>query len=846
MNSSSNLPRQHGESVFLDSVTELMTTLDLELRIQWANLAAGESVHEDPENLVGRHCYEVWHGRQTPCEDCPVQWTIQTGEAHNNEVVSPDGRYFFIKSYPLFAPEGGLEAVAELTLDISESKRTEEKLQKNSDLLAKTQEIAQVGSWELDPVANSLTWSEEAFRIFGLEPHESDLAYQDFLDMVHPEDRAMVDSAYTNSLREERDSYEVDHRIIRADTGEIRYVHEKCSHERDREGNVVRSVGMVQDVTPRKRAEEDLRLSERNLSQILHSIGDAVITTDVTGRIVRMNPVAEELTACGLREAQGKALAEVLRIVESESRQVCEDPVQKVLLSGEIRGLANDTVLLARDGREYQIADSAAPIRNDSGEITGVVLVFRDVSEEYITKRLTEKRLELVEYAASHTLDEFLTRMLDEVGDFVNSPIGFYHFVHPDQKTLTLQQWSTRTLREFCSVESKGMHYAIEQAGVWVDCVRTKKPTIHNDYASLPHKQGLPQGHPQVVRELVAPVLREGTIMAFLGVGNKPAEYTEKDQEIVSFFADVTWEIVQQKQAEEKVRDLNRFLGSTLDSLSYHIAVLNEQGEIVQVNRAWREFAQDNGISAELVSEGVNYLDVCSNATGKGAEWAESFAEGVRMVISGESDSHGLEYPCHSPDEKRWFLARVAPFSDSAPRRVVIGHENITERKLMEQKLSSQAKTDELTGAYNRHQFLESLEYEINRSRRSGVPFSLLMLDIDHFKHVNDTYGHSVGDRILQGLVGVVRSCLREVDLLVRWGGEEFMVLLPDTEISGASALAERLRDGVSRHTFPEVGGLTISIGMAQYLREDSVDSLVNRADQKMYLAKQNGRNRVE
>jgi len=696
MNSSSNLSHHHRESVFLDSVPELMTTLDLELRIQWANRAAGASVDEDQKNLVGRHCYEVWHGRQSPCEECPVQWTIQTGEAHKNEVASPDGRHWLIRSYPLFSPEGDLESVAELTLEITETKRTEEELRKNSDLLSRTQDIAQVGSWELDFVANSLTWSDKVYRIFGFKPQEFPLTYEDFLDRVHPDDRAMVDAAYTNSLKEGKDSYEVDHRIVRADTGEIRYVHEKCSHERNREGNVVRSVGMVQDVTPRKQAEEDLRLSERNLSQILHSIGDAVITTDVMGRIVQMNPVAEELTAWSLREAQGKALAEVFRIVESESRQICEDPAQKVLLSGEIRGLANDTVLIAQDGREYQIADSAAPVRNDSGEITGVVLVFRDVSEDYTTKRLTEKRLELVEYAASHTLNDFLTKMLDEVGNFVNSPIGFYHFVHPDQKTLTLQQWSTRTLQDFCSVEAKGMHYPIEQAGVWVDCVRTKKPTIHNDYASLPHKQGLPQGHPQVVRELVVPVIREDTIMAFLGVGNKPAEYTEKDQEIVSFFADVTWEIVQQKQAEEKVFDLNLFLGSTLDSLSYHIAVLNEQGEIIQVNRAWRDFAQENGISAGLVSEGVNYLTVCSNATGKYSEWAESFAKGIRMVISGENDSYSLEYPCHSPDKQGWFIARVTPFSDTVPRRVVVGHENITERKLAEQELR---KSEEELGA---------------------------------------------------------------------------------------------------------------------------------------------------
>ena len=684
---SPNSSRQHRENVFWDSVSELMATLDLDLRIQWANRAAGDSVNAAPETLVGHYCYQVWHGRQSPCEDCPVQRTIQTGEAHKNEVESPDGRHWLIRSYPLFSPQGKLEGVAELTLEITQSKQSEEKLRKSSDLLSKTQEIAQVGSWELDLVGNSLTWSQEVYRIFGLKPQEFTLTYEDFLERIHPEDRAMVDAAYSSSLQQGKDSYEVDHRIIRADTGEVRYVQEKCYHERDSAGNVTRSVGMVQDITPRKTAEEDLRLSEKNLSQTLHSIGDAVITTDRRGRIVRMNPVAEELTAWGLQEAQGKALADVFRIVEAESRHRCEDPVQKVFISGETRGLANHTVLIAKDGREYQIADSAAPIRDDNEEITGVVLVFRNVTEEYTTRRLTEKRLELVEYAASHTLDEFLTKMLDEVGSFVNSPIGFYHFVHPDQKTLTLQQWSTKTLQDFCSIEAKGRHYPLEQAGVWVDCVRTKKPTIHNDYASLPHKQGLPQGHPQVVRELVVPVQREGKIMAILGVGNKSSDYTEKDQEIVSFFADVTWEIVQQKQTEARVRDLNLFLRSTLDSLYYHIAVLDEQGEIVLANLAWRDFAEENGSPAEDVSEGSNYLAVCANATGENSEGAQSFAEGIRMVISGDRDSYSMEYPCHSPDKQQWFIGRVTPFSDTPPRRVVVGHEEITERKQIENAL---------------------------------------------------------------------------------------------------------------------------------------------------------------
>lgn len=395
--------KRPGENFLFDAVTELIATLDLDLQIQWANLAAADSVKTAPEDLVGHYCYQVWHGRQSPCEDCPVQRTIQTGEAHKNEVTSPDGKHWLIRSYPLFSPEGNLESVAELTLEITESKRTEQEMRKSSNLLNKTQEIAQVGSWEVDLVTNCLTWSDEVYRIFGLEPQKSPVTYNDFLELVHPDDRAKVDAAYTNSLKEGKDSYEVDHRIIRADTGEIRYVHEKCFHERDSEGNVSQSVGMVQDITLRKTAEEDLRLNEINLSQTLHSIGDAVISTDRMGCIVRMNPVAESLTGWSFEEAQGKPLTKVFRIVNAFTREPCTDPVQMVLSSGNVQDLANHTVLLAQDGQEYQIADSASPIRDEQGQIIGVVLVFRDVTEKYRQQEVLQESKERLDFALQAT-----------------------------------------------------------------------------------------------------------------------------------------------------------------------------------------------------------------------------------------------------------------------------------------------------------------------------------------------------------------------------------------------------------------------------------------------------------
>jgi len=157
-----------------------------------------------------------------------------------------------------------------------------------------------------------------------------------------------------------------------------------------------------------------------------------------------------------------------------------------------------------------------------------------------------------------------------------------------------------------------------------------------------------------------------------------------------------------------------------------------------------------------------------------------------------------------------------------------------------------QAMYDALTGLFNRNAFNDLLARELAAFKRDGHPLSMVMVDLDHFKNVNDTYGHDVGDVVLKDLADIMRTVSRPRDLPCRWGGEEFAWLLPETTLENATLAAERLRQAIESHSFAAVGTLTASLGVVVVSADDDAETLCKRADQALYRAKDGGRNRVE
>jgi signal transduction histidine kinase/HAMP domain-containing protein len=239
-------------------------------------------------------------------------------------------------------------------------------------------------------------------------------------------------------------------------------------------------------------------------------------------------------------------------------------------ISVPIKTLSKGAEIIGSGNLDYKIGSN---LKDEIGQLSRTfdkmtqdlkkITASRDELNSEITERkraesVMQTQLRILAAANARTLstDEVLRLVLDEIEAQTNSKIGFYHFVEADNETISLQNWSTNTLRNMCTAEGKGNHYPISRAGVWTDCVHEQRPVIHNDYASLPHRKGLPPGHAPVIREMVVPILRDGRIVAIIGVGNKPSDYDETDIAIASLLGDISWEIVERKQAEKHLHTL--------------------------------------------------------------------------------------------------------------------------------------------------------------------------------------------------------------------------------------------------------------------------------------------------
>jgi len=580
-----------------------------------------------------------------------------------------------------------LQSIANVLAQAIERKQAEEALKESQRSYQRLVEQIPGVIYQdaLDENASTLFIGPQIQELTGYTPEEWQTDPNLWLKLVHPDDRTRVLAENKDHLAT-GEPFRSDYRLVARD-GRIVWVRDEAVSICDALGQPLYDQGVFTDITERKRAEESLRRLNRELVAIsncnevlVHAEDEQMLLNEICRIICEeagyrmawvgyaenddaktVRPVAWAGYEDGYLATANITWADTERgrgptgtsIRNGETVRV-QDWTTSPLIApwredGLSRGYRSNIALPLKDERAYTFgtlsiystepnaftSDEIHLLEQLSADLAFGITTLRARAEHRRNEQINASRLHLMQFASTHSLDELLEEMLNETEKLTNSMIGFCHFVEDDQKTLTLQNWSTRTKAEFCQAEGKGSHYGIDEAGVWVDCVYQRRAVIHNDYASLPHRKGMPKGHAQVIRELVVPVIRGEAIKAILGVGNKPTDYNEQDIGAVSMLADLAWEIAERKRAEENLRrrtreaetlrdattalttslDLNHVLDNLFNALSqvipYDSAVvfLHEQDRLHAI--AGRGFEKpENVIGQSMSADNALYQEI--------------------------------------------------------------------------------------------------------------------------------------------------------------------------------------------------------------------------------------------
>ena len=318
------------------------------------------------------------------------------------------------------------------------------------------------------------------------------------------------------------------------------------------------------DITDRVEMESKLRASELHYRELADSITDVLFELDHDLRYTHWNKASEILMGIPAYDAIGRSMYEVFGESEEQLRigRIYQDVLE------ENRPRTFETVILLQ-GQKLVFEINANP------STRGVSVVARNITDRKLTETLLKKRFELMDYALHHSLSEVMQKTIDIASELTGSHVGFMNFIEDDKSMINVQAFSTETIRSYHHLQGGGMHQPVQKAGVWADAIRQQQAVIHNDYEALENKNGLPDGHFKVIREMVIPIIRNDVVVAVMGVGNKELDYTRQDVETAERFADYAWDITERKQMENALAEERNQLAKRVEERTADLSRAN-------------------------------------------------------------------------------------------------------------------------------------------------------------------------------------------------------------------------------------------------------------------------------
>jgi PAS domain S-box-containing protein len=428
------------------------------------------------------------------------------------------------------------------------------------------------------------------------------------------------------------------------------------------------------DIVQRRQAERALRESEERFRLLYEASPLPYQSLNADGRLVEVNPAWSEFLGYSKDEVLGRELRDFL---DEAGRRAFRERFPQFLSAGEVRDA--DFVMIRKDGTRIPVEVDGRIGCDEQGHFKQTHCVVRDVTErvrieeqrrrahEELERCVAERTVQLADTnsklqqevadrerteatlrasltlhdaAQTATSDEAIQWCLDEGVRLTESEVGFFHFVDSEQDQVRLFAWSTTTLDQ-CKLPEFDREYSIELGGVWLDALRRRCPVIHNDYESLSHKQGIPEGHVPIERELVVPILEHDQVVALIGVGNRDVNYEELHIEQLSLLAESTWSIIQRMRAEEELKKHRDHLEELVGERTADLERTNRElhREIAQRERVEATLRRSEASLAKaqrIAHVGSYSRDFASDEV--------SWSEEMRAIVGcGRSDSPSLE-----------------------------------------------------------------------------------------------------------------------------------------------------------------------------------------------------------
>jgi diguanylate cyclase (GGDEF)-like protein/PAS domain S-box-containing protein len=659
-----------------DAITDAVMLLNREQRILRSNRAMQTLFQLSEKELAGKFCWEVVHGSPGPIPQCPFQRMLKTLRRESLDLFR-EGRWLDITVDPVFDEHGSLLAVIHIIRDATERKLAEAALLESKMAAESYLNIAAEIIISLDKYGNVTHLNESGHHLLGYEQEE--LIGRNWFDTCLREaEKADLKRFFKLLESGETGAVESRENTVITKNGEIKTILWHNTILRDKDKLFIGTLSSGEDITERIEMEKTLRIALAKYKTLFESFPLGVTITNEVGDILETNPTAVKLLAVPREEHTRRSIdGAEWRIVRLDGTPMTSDEYASVRALKENRIIENvEMGIVKPDHSTTWLSVTAAPLPLEGH---GVVVTYGDITARKRTEDLLRTRIRLGQFADTHTLDELLQRTLDEAEILTGSQIGFAHFLEEDQKTLVLQTWSTNTLKNMCSADGKGEHYPVGEAGVWVDCVYAREPVIHNDYASLAHRKGLPEGHAPVVRELVVPVIHGDLIVAIFGVGNKPADYTQADVETLLQLATLTWDIIQRKRAEEASRRMERHYKALIEKAPDGIVLLSRSGRF-----------QYSSPSAHMIF-GYDADDVYDTRPDEAThpEDLPRVMEAISALIEDPTQTPTLQYRFrHKDGSWRWVESIFSNLLDEpGVEAVVINFRDITEHRQVQQAM---------------------------------------------------------------------------------------------------------------------------------------------------------------